>query len=189
MALIGQLKQRYPVDPDRIYASGFSMGGCKSWDLYQEYPELFAGLAPMSATFEVGLNLYGQPAAKPINRDVPVPLYYAAGEQTPLPELPCQAEKCLGRVQYVFEVNRVAKANACRFEDRTQWEDPLWGVSGDETRRIPDPSRGAVLTEQRFLSRDGVCRTVLASIDNQGHECREHTCEQAWQFLRAFRRD
>ena len=186
--LIGQLKERYPVDAGRIYASGFSMGGCKSWDLFQEYPEVFAGLAPMSATFEVGLNAYGEKAARPVNRDVPVPVYYAAGEQTPLPELPCQAAKCLERVQYVFGVNRVARTNACRFGEQEQWEDPVWGVPGDEIRRIPDPSRGAVLTEHRFLSRDGVCRTVLAGIDNQGHECREHTCEQAWRFLSAFRR-
>lgn len=189
MALIGQLKARYPVDPARIYASGFSMGGCKTWDLYQEYPGAFAGLAPMSATFEVGLNLYGQPAPKPINRDCPVPLFYAAGEQTPLPEMPCQADKCLDRARYVFEVNQVARPYGFRFDDKAAWEDPFWGAAGDEILRVPDPSRGAVMTQHRYLSRDGVCRTVFAGIDNQGHECREHTCEQAWAFISAFRRE
>ncbi len=186
MELIERLKEKYPIDSRRIYASGFSMGGCKSWDLYQEYPEAFAALAPMDATFEVGLNVYGQPAPKPINRGVPVPVFYAAGEQTPLPEMPCQAEKCADRARYVFEVNQVKKPYGCAFEARENWAEPFWGVPGDRIRKIPDPSRGAVLTLHEYDSRDGVCRTVFAGVDNQGHECREHTCEQAWQFMKQF---
>ena len=34
------------------------MGGCKTWDLYQEYPDVFAAVAPMDATFDVGCNLF-----------------------------------------------------------------------------------------------------------------------------------
>ena len=188
MELISRLKEKYPVDPARIYATGFSMGGCKTWDLFQEYPSRFAALAPMDATFGVGLNLYGEPAPVEINRTVPVPLYYAAGEKTPLPEMPCQAEKCAERAAYVFEVNQVAKPYAADYENRENWEEPFWGVPGDRIERIPDFSRGAVLTEHRYISRDGVCRTVFASVDNQGHECREHTCERAWQFMKQFTR-
>ena len=188
MSLIGQLKEKYPIDSSRIYASGFSMGGCKSWDLFQEYPESFAALAPMDATFEVGLNLYGQPAPKPINRDIPVPVYYAAGEKTPLPEMPCQADKCMERARYVFEVNQVVKPYNLVFDDRESWEEPFWGVPGDRVEKIPDLSRGAILTEHRYVSKDGVYRTVFAGVDNQGHECREHTCERAWQFMKDFTR-
>ena len=186
MELIAQLKEKYPVDPRRIYASGFSMGGCKTWDLYQEYPDAFAALAPMDATFPVGLNVYGEPAPVEINRTVPVPVFYSAGEQTPLPEMPCQEIKCLERMQYLFEVNRVRKSFGLSFEDRDSWPDKYWGVPGDRIEKIPDPSRGAVLTLHFYDSTDGVCRTVFAGVDNQGHECREHTCEQAWQFMKQF---
>ena len=186
--LIGKLKEKYPIDARRIYASGFSMGGCKSWDLCQEYPEAFAALAPMDATFEVGLNSYGQPAPKPINRTVPVPLFYAGGEITPLPELPFQAEKCLDRMRYVAELNQLRKPYDVRLEDRAAWENPIWGVNGDKTERYDDPSRGSVLTVQLFESRDGVTRTALASVSGQGHECREHTCEHAWRFMSRFAR-
>ena len=186
MELIGRLKQKYTIDSDRIYASGFSMGGCKTWDLYQEYPQAFAALAPMDATFEVGLNVYGEPAPVPVNRNTPVPLFYAAGEKTPLPEMPCQADKCTDRAAYVFEVNRIQKPYGCAFADREKWEEPFWGVAGDRIEKVPDPSRGAVLTKHFYDSRDGVCRTVFAGVDNQGHECREHTCEQAWQFMKQF---
>lgn len=184
--LLEKLKKRYPIDENRVYASGFSMGGCKSWDLMQEEPRLFAALAPMDATFEVGLNQYGEKASKEINHTVPVPVFYAGGEITPLPELPFQAEKCRDRIEWLFHVNRVNKKYDAPFSDQSHWEDPIWGVRGDRVEKIEDPSRGSVLTMHLFESEDGVCRTVLASVSGQGHECREHTCEQAWQFMSRF---
>ena len=186
---IQKLTERYPIDETRIYASGFSMGGCKSWDLYQEYPRLFAALAPMDATFEVGLNVYGEKAPCPINRDTPVPVFYAGGEQTPLPELPCQAQKCTDRIRYLFEVNRVKKPYNADYALQSAWEEKIWGVRGDTTQRLYDASRDSVLTIHLFESTDGVSRTALASINPQGHECREHTCEQAWLFMSRFSRE
>ncbi len=188
MELIAQLKEKYPIDSRRIYASGFSMGGCKTWDMFQEYPKAFAALAPMDATFPVGLNVYGEPAPKPINRTTPVPVFYSAGEKTPLPEMPCQEIKCMERAQYLFEVNRVRKPYNLSFEDRAEWPDKYWGVPGDRIRKVPDPSRDAVLTIHYYDSTDGGCRTAFAGVDNQGHECREHTCEQAWHFMKQFTR-
>lgn len=188
IAFIEELKKKYPIDEKRIYASGFSMGGCKSWDIFQEYPEVFAGLAPMSATFEVGLNVYGKPAPKAINETVPVPVFYAGGEITPLPELPFQAEKCRERMEYVFRVNKVKTPYNVHFEDKENWENKIFGINGDRTVVYHDDSRNADLTVHYFDSEDGVCRTAFGSISGQGHECREHTCETAWQFLRQFSR-
>ena len=188
MALLEHLKARYPIDDARIYASGFSMGGIKSWDMFQEYPQVFAALAPMSATFEVGLNVYGQPAPKPINRDTPVPVFYAGGEITPLPELPFQAAKCLERMAYVLEVNQAERACNVSFEEQEGWTNPIWGICGDRTETIHDASRDSDLTIHYFVSRDGVERTAFASISGQGHECREHTCEHAWRFMSRFTR-
>ncbi|MBR5712981.1 MAG: hypothetical protein IKX54_05230 [Lachnospiraceae bacterium] len=189
IALIDRLKSRYNIDEKRIYASGFSMGCCKSWDLFQEHPEVFAGLAPMDATFEVGLNSYGKPAQCEINRDKAVPTFYAGGAVTPLPELPFQAQKCVDRIRWLFGVNRVKKAYPMELADADSWENKIWGVNGDRTEVIADDSRQAKLTIEYFDSEDGVCRTALGSVDNQGHECRHHTCEQAWLFLSKFARE
>ena len=84
MELLTHLKEKYPIDEERIYSTGFSMGGCKTWDMFQEYPEVFAAVAPMDATFDVGLNSYGQPV-NTINRSTILPVFYVGGEQTPLP--------------------------------------------------------------------------------------------------------
>ena len=186
IALIEHLRQKYPIDSRRIYASGFSMGGCKCWDLYQEYPQVFAALAPMCATFEVGLNVYGQIAPVPINRNVPVPLFYVGGEQSPLPELPFQGEKCVDRVRYVFEVNRLKAQYKAQYAERDTWEERVWGVRGDRMESFYDESRHDTLTVHFFESEDGVTRTAFASVRGQAHECREHSCEQAWQFMSRF---
>lgn len=187
MAVLNQLKNKYPVDMERIYSTGFSMGGCKSWDISQEYPKMVAGVAPMSATFEVGFNVFAQ-NVEPINRDTVVPTFYVGGEITPLPELPFQAQKCIDRVNYVFEVNDVVASYDVKLEEKDNWKNPIYGIDGDAVYQIPDPSRGSVLTINLFESKNGHCYTVFGSMSNQGHEVRHHSCENAWKFLSQFRR-
>lgn len=187
--LIEQLKQKYPIDPERIYSTGFSMGGCKSWDMYQEYPSYFAAIAPMDATFEVGTNVFGQPAPKAINRDTILPVFYVGGEKTPLPELPFQAQKCVDRTAYVFEVNRCKTAYNVDYEKQEEWKNKIWGIDGDTVVKLASPERaGSILTLNLFYSENGKCYTVFGSVSDQQHEVRHHTCENAWKFLSKFRR-
>lgn len=186
--LVDMLKEEYPIDENRLYATGFSMGGCKTWDLYQEYPEKFAAMAPMDATFDVGHNLYDQPSQR-VNREVAVPIFYAGGEVTPLPELPFQAQKCTDRIQYVFEVNKAKAKYDVKFEDAANWSNKIWGIDGDRVEKVYDESRDATLTINYFTCEDGVEKIALGSISEQGHECRQHTCEQAWLFMSQFSRE
>ena len=189
--LIEALKKRYPIDAHRIYATGFSMGSGKTWDCYQEYPEVFAGLMPASALFPVYTTFWGTPATEKLNRTVPCAVFYSGGEDSPLPELPFHTPTCLERVQYVAEVNRLKKAEAFReasFDRKDRWEEPKWAVPGDRIEQIPDPSRGSVLTVHYYESEDGVCRTAFAGVSGQQHECRQHSCENAWKFVSRFTR-
>ena len=188
--LVSHLKKQYNIDPTRIYASGFSMGGCKTWDIIQEYPTLIAAAAPMDATFDVGCNLYGQPVAGGINKTEPVPTYYIGGEITPLPELPFQAQKCIDRTKYILDLNEATKADSytVKLEDKDKWQNKIWGIDGDYTHAVVDPNRKGKLTLQFFTRNDGKCYNVFGSIDNQGHECRPHTCEYAWRFMSCFTR-
>ncbi|MBO4390363.1 MAG: hypothetical protein J5825_05855 [Lachnospiraceae bacterium] len=186
--LLEQLKSRYPIDETRVYCTGFSMGGCKSWDLYQEYPEVFAGAAPMDATFEVGLNVFGKEAPKAINRNTPVAVFYCGGAASPLPELSCQAVKCCDRLEYILQVNDCKKQWNLSKTDQSGWEDPVQGMTGDRVEKFYDESRGGTLTVHYFDSNDGRCITAFSSVDNQGHEVRRHTCEEAWKFLCRFSR-
>ncbi|MCR5206806.1 MAG: hypothetical protein K6E47_17390 [Lachnospiraceae bacterium] len=217
--LIDRLKKKYNIDPTRIYCSGFSMGGCKSWDFIAEHPSYLAAAAPMDATFEVGVNVFGKPSPYPFNTDVPVPCFYAGGEETPLPELPFQAQKCLDRIKYILELNGAAAACEnpettaaetvaqtiktgissklsigidrkydVKLADKDNWENKIWGISGDETYKTADKTRNSVLTIELFKNGEGKCYNALGSISKQQHECREHTCENAWRFMSNFRR-
>ena len=190
--LIEQLKKKYRIDSSRIYATGFSMGGCKTWDMIQEYPEVIAAAAPMDATFDVGCNVYGNKVEKGINTTVPVPVFYAGGEVTPLPELPFQAQKCLDRMAYTLLLNNTELAERyeeeVKLENKDTWENKIWGINGDEVETSYDDVRDATLTMQKFRSTDGRILSVFASISGQGHDCREQTCEHAWQFMSRFTR-
>ncbi|MBS1566534.1 MAG: prolyl oligopeptidase family serine peptidase, partial [Bacteroidetes bacterium] len=46
-ALLQDCKQKYRVDPDRIYLTGLSMGGFGTWSLAIEHPEEFAAIVPI----------------------------------------------------------------------------------------------------------------------------------------------
>lgn len=47
VALVESVMKEYPVDTDRIYAAGFSMGGYGTWNLLMNHPDLFAAGVPM----------------------------------------------------------------------------------------------------------------------------------------------
>lgn len=47
MKLLAQLEQEHPIDVDRIYLMGLSMGGYGTWDLLSRYPQKFAAAVPI----------------------------------------------------------------------------------------------------------------------------------------------
>lgn len=186
IAVLEDLKKLYPIDEKRIYATGFSMGSGKTWDMFQEYPEVFAGFAPASALFPVHNNPFSPDLGDRLNTTVSVPIFYSGGESSFLPELPFQADSALDRIQYLAKVNQLKKLFTYSFEEKEKWENQIWSVSGERMEVVHDDSRGSDLTIQYFESKDGVCRTALASVSGQVHECRVHTNENAWKFISKF---
>jgi len=47
LVFIEQLKQKFPVDENRIYLTGLSMGGFGTWFTAMARPDLFAAIAPV----------------------------------------------------------------------------------------------------------------------------------------------
>ena len=142
---------------------------------------------PASALFPVYTTFFGRTVTKDLNKTVSVPVFYSGGELSHLPELPFQADSSLERLQYVAEVNKLsADFGKLSFADKDKWEDPIWGVKADRTEKVEDPSRGSILTINYYNSEDGICSTALASVNNQIHECRQHSCENAWRFISQF---
>lgn len=184
--VIEHLKKRYNIDDKRIYGTGFSMGSGKTWNMFEQYPDVFAGLMPASALFPVRGRGFGAPDPNKLNTSVSVPIFYSGGECSHLPELPCQADSALERIQYAAQVNKLKKRFDFTYEDKEHWTDPIWSVPGDRMERLYDESRDSYLTIHYFDSDDGICRTAFASVSGQGHEFRHHTCENAWKFISQF---
>ena len=188
MQIVEKLEERYAIDKGKIYATGFSMGGIKTWDMYQEYPESFAALAPMCATVDVGENTQFSKALR-VNEDVMVPIFYVGGEESPLAELPFQEGKCFERVRHTFKVNGVRKVYDADKEDQGSWEDPIYGVKGDEEEILYDPDfEGSATHVRSFFSNDGNIYTKFISISKQKHEIRPYTCRLAYDFMKQFSR-
>jgi len=63
MTLIDEVEEKYPVDSDRIYLTGLSMGGYGTWDLASKHAERFAAIAPICGGGDVNLacNLKNMP--------------------------------------------------------------------------------------------------------------------------------
>jgi len=45
--LLEDVKSRYLIDADRVYLTGYSMGGWGTWNTAMRWPELFAAIAPV----------------------------------------------------------------------------------------------------------------------------------------------
>ena len=188
--LLEQLKKEYDIDETKIYASGFSMGGCKSWDLFEQYPQVFAGLAPMDATNDPGIDSYDN-SVENMNQDLLTPVFYVGGVDSPLPEMPFQAPKCLNRVAYVFDVNKVSTEYNVTMEGIADWANPIWGISGDLTYEVTDQKAflDSTLEVNLFASEDGKYYTAFTDATNQSHEVYARNSWAAWDFLSQFSRN
>lgn len=72
-AVLASLKKEFPIDENRIYATGHSNGGAFTYLLWAERGDTFAAFAPVAAI----AGLYFLDAT-------PKPLFHAASEQDPL---------------------------------------------------------------------------------------------------------
>lgn len=187
--LIKHLEEEYSIDSSRIYASGFSMGGCKSWDLFEQYPEVFAGLAPMDATMNPGEDSFGN-AVENINKDILMPVFYVGGETSPLPELPFQDVKCVDRMAYVFDVNDIVTEYTVSFDNQDSWTNQFWGIDGDLSYDITDTTfKDSTMSVELFASSDGKYYSAFALAGNQSHEVYARNSWAAYDFLSQFSRN
>ncbi len=73
MELLDQLAGEHPVDPDRLYLTGISMGGFGTWSLLTRYSERFAAAAPVCGG--------GDPEYAPRFKHVPLWVFHGAKDE------------------------------------------------------------------------------------------------------------
>jgi predicted peptidase len=75
MALLDEIAGAFPVDRDRVYLTGLSMGGYGAWYLACLYPERFAAIAPICGG---AVPMRGFPQRVAALRQVPVWAFHGA---------------------------------------------------------------------------------------------------------------
>lgn len=76
---LDDLLEQYPVDPDRVLLTGFSMGGFGAWQWALRCPERFAALMPIGGNGFHFRN-YTMPADLCALKDLPIWMIHSAGD-------------------------------------------------------------------------------------------------------------
>jgi predicted peptidase len=69
-ALVDRLLEKLPVDRERVYLTGLSLGGFGTWDLAIRRPEVFTAIAPICGV--------GKPSQAAMLKDMPVWAFHGA---------------------------------------------------------------------------------------------------------------
>jgi predicted peptidase len=87
--LLDEITRSYPVDEDRLYLTGFSMGGYGTWKTAIAYPGTFAAIAPICG--------FGDVARAARLKDVPIWAFHGARDaNVPLSESTKMADAVRG---------------------------------------------------------------------------------------------
>ena len=96
LALIEEKKRTQPVDPDRVYITGLSMGGYGTWALIQQKPFVFAAAIPICGG--------GDPSRTSSIKNLPVWIFHGDADNTVPTSLSRDMEAALkkskGNVRY-----------------------------------------------------------------------------------------
>jgi predicted peptidase len=88
-AFVNLMKRRYPVDPDRVYLTGLSMGGTGTWNTLLKHPELFAAAVPICGRADTNGLPYLSAEKLAALKHVPIRIFHGAKD----PEVPVKYSK------------------------------------------------------------------------------------------------
>ena len=194
-ALIEEVCAKYPVDKSRIYCTGFSMGGVEAEKMVNEYPELFAAVAPMAAFPEITYS-----------GNVQLPIFYGLGEKDIFMTRPTDFSGA-GDIQYTGEsfmdpeiVSRVINP-ALRINGIDKQVDssnlnfvkyPFVGFDiealASETKTITT-KHGIQETISDFKNDADVTVFKYVTVADYDHNHYEGWAEQIWNFFKPFSRN
>lgn len=193
IALVDSLLAKYSfLDRTRVYASGFSLGGGKSWSLGMEYPDRFAGIIPCNMIADFMTE-------EIMPKNMLIPVYYMGGADSHINSLefpnPDNSPKL---IKYLFETNSVTTNFA--FDpnytftgsffagDRPDMMD--WGLAPDSVYSFESADLSNLTsTVSVYKSADGNVYTELAHNTYAGHEPLRGCTADGWDFISRFSRD
>jgi pimeloyl-ACP methyl ester carboxylesterase len=121
LEVLDEVKRRFPVDADRVYVMGHSMGGSGSYTIGLHYPDLFGGIMPNDAA--MGSMLAGGGAGGGQNRPAPpswmepqIAIHTPALIQHPIKRRPAEVKLYTNTLRYNraywVTIDRLTRHNA-----------------------------------------------------------------------------
>ena len=192
-SVIDDACERYPADPGRIYASGFSNGGATAIALADTYPGLLSGIAAMGW-------MTGMREKDP---DALIPFLVIQGTEDAAEKTPSGAMRVSSfereALADLFACNGMKEADAVPDYDAY----PYWGYRPDETDSVypayhdyhpygysPVFQSDTEWKISRFY-KDGFENPFaeLILVEGAGHTPHDRNAGMAWNFFSRFRRD
>ncbi len=147
-AVVQQVKQRYRIDPKRIFATGMSNGGMMAHRLGSEAPDLAAAIAPVAGTLNV-----------PCRAGPPVPVIMVHGMRDEMVAFYGRHQGWLDLASVPESVQAWVKRNGCRPKPERTERDGLvveryaGGKAGSEVvlYAVKDGKRGSFSPSERTM--------------------------------------
>lgn len=198
-ALIERAKAEYPIDPGRVYLSGFSNGAAMAQAVALAHPELVAAICPIDSNwpgdrfrpseidwrdvrpFAVGMS-------RKRDRDWRMPVWYTYGSREPA--YPVYAGSTQ---QHQYDFWKAYNNIEIKPTPPRESPDPCGcGVPGDESETIA-PSKehpSHAYDVQRFFSRDDPPLNLynFVAMRDKGHEVAPMDAYLGWAYVSRFRR-
>jgi Poly(3-hydroxybutyrate) depolymerase len=198
-ALIEYATRKYPVDPGRVYLSGFSNGAAMAQAFALAHPELVAAICPIDSNwpgdrfrpsavdwrevrpFAIGMRLK-------IDRDWRIPVWYTYGSREPAYPVYYGSTQ-----QHQYDFWKAYNNIEVRPTPSLDRPDPCGcGVPGDESETIA-PSKVHPRHEydvQRFFSRDKPSLNLynFVAMRDKGHDVAPMDAYLGWAYVSQFRR-
>lgn len=163
-ALITDYMERSPVDPARVYATGFSMGAFRVLDLGARYPETFAAIAPCDFI------------KRCIDFTAPLPVFLFGGARDNYRIFPTENVWCGPLVKNIAEVN------GCSV-DFDAFAKNIWGIRFTDESTVTDADTGLTVRLHELRDGEGRTRVVLSEAEDMGHTVLPKISELIWAFF------
>jgi predicted peptidase len=130
--LLDQVIASYPVDSQRLYLTGLSLGGFGTWEFALRYPQRFSAIVPIAGGYQFQSDAI--PAGICDLKNLPVWVFHGGQDITVLPKqdqsLVEALQECGGNVRFTFYPD----ANHAQTWQRAYADPELWQWLLEQTR-------------------------------------------------------
>ena len=181
ISVVDYMLEHYPVDPERVYSTGFSNGGAASVALTRDYPQYFAAISAMGWMVDID-NKDGVFETF----DMPFQVVQGDGEFTVSAGSGAMAvmEDEQKSIRSLLLYNEMITPSTQPDYDQT----PFWGYLPDDTRSMELNGRTWQFCD---YFKDGYPAPFaqLVTVEDSEHRPRPEEAVIAWDFFRQYRRN